>query len=102
MPLLKSEPMKVHKDESLQYMPICDTCLSKIEFLPYRIASIADKSDIPKVLHFHYFYPCWDLDLFFQRFVDHKIISLAFSYDEKILEKPLIIRNMKHNLDLWE
>ncbi|AFS80370.1 hypothetical protein NKOR_02360 [Candidatus Nitrosopumilus koreensis AR1] len=82
-------------------MPVCNTCLSRIESLPYRIVSLADHYDIPRVLHFHYFYPCWDLDLFFQRYVDHKIISLAFSCDVKTLEDPLIIRNMKNNADLW-
>ncbi len=86
---------------SYQDMPVCDTCLSKIDFLPYRIVSVADKTDIPKVLHFHYFYPCWDIDYFFQKFIDHKIISLAFSYDENILKTPLIVRNIKNNLDLW-
>jgi len=83
-------------------MPVCSTCLSKIEFLPHRIVSLTDQNDIPIVLHFHYFYPCWDIDLLFQRYVDHQITSLAFSCDEKILENPLIIRNMKNNLDLWE
>jgi hypothetical protein len=93
--------MKCFKEEDHEDMPTCVTCMAKIEFLPYRIISLADQSDIPKVLHFHFFYPCWDLDLIFQQFVDHEIISLAFSCDEKILENPLILRNMKKNLDLW-
>lgn len=101
MLLRKSHLVKYIKEDH-DDMPICETCRSKIEFLPYRIVSLADHEDIPKVLHFHYFYPCWDLDLLFQRFIDHKIISLAFSCDEKILENPLIIRNMKNNPDLWE
>ncbi len=93
--------MDSSESESYQDMPICDTCLSQIDFLPYRIVRVADKTDIPKLLHFHYFYPCWDIDYFFQKFIDHKIMSLAFSYDEKILDTPLIVRNIKNNLDLW-
>jgi hypothetical protein len=91
-----------HNKEYSNDMPVCDTCLAKIDYLPYRIVSLADKTDIPKIRHFHYFYPCWDLDLFFQRYADNQIVSAAFSFDENILEKPLIIKNMKHNFELWK
>jgi hypothetical protein len=90
------------KEDSYDNMPICDTCLTKIDYLPYRIVSLADKTDIPKICHFHYFYPCWDLDLFFQRYSDDQIVSVAFSFDENILERPWIIKNMKHNFELWK
>jgi len=92
----------IHDKEDGEDMPICDTCMSKIDSTPYRIVSLADGTDIPKVCHFHYFYPCWDLDLFFQRYTDNQIISVGFSCDREILEKPLIVRNMKQNLDLWD
>jgi len=92
--------MKYEKEHS--DMPICDTCLEQIDYLPYRIVSLADKTDIPKMRYFHYFYPCWDLNLFFQRYTDSQIISVAFSCDVNILENPRIVRNMKQNLDLWD
>lgn len=47
-----------HDKENSEDMPICDTCLSKIDSVPYRVVSLADKTDIPKTRHFHYFYPC--------------------------------------------
>jgi DNA modification methylase len=67
-----------HNKEYSDDMPVCDTCLAKIDYLPYRIVSLADKTDILKIRYFHYFYPCWDLDLFFQRYTDNQIVSAAF------------------------
>jgi hypothetical protein len=81
--------------------PDCIVCKKEIEFEPYRMISLVDKSGIPSVLHFHYFSPCWDLNRFFYEHMDDQIISLAYSCDESILERPKIIRNMRNNLDLW-
>ena len=82
-------------------MPTCTTCKTQIEFLPYRIVTLEHNSSEIKVLHFHYFAPCWDLDQFFVNHVNDKIVSLAYSYDSEILKKPMILRNIKNNLDLW-
>ena len=82
-------------------MPFCDTCKTKIEFLPYRIATLESTDSGIHVLHFHYFAPCWDLDQFFVNHVDEKIVSLAYSYGIDIIKKPMILRNIKNNLDLW-
>lgn len=82
-------------------MPICATCKKKIEFLPYRIVTLEDYATKISVLHFHYFAPCWDLEQFFVNHVNERIVSLAYSYDSEILKKPMMLRNIKNNLDLW-
>ena len=87
--------------EKNETMPICTTCKRQIEFLPYRIVTLEDKNSHIHVLHFHYFAPCWDIDDFFQFHVNERIVSLAYSYDEKILKQPMILKNLERNLDLW-
>lgn len=77
------------------------TCKTRIEFLPYRIVTLEQDNSEIKVLQFHYFAPCWDLDEFFANHVNEKIVSLAYSYDNEILKKPMILRNIKNNFDLW-
>ena len=62
---------------------------------------MVNKQGTPKVVHYHYFFPCWDIDLFFQDFSDHRIISIAYAYDPRILQNPKKLRNLKNNLDLW-
>jgi len=87
--------------ERKEAMSICGTCKKQIEFLPYRIVTLEDKSSQIRVLHFHYFAPCWNIDDFFQFHVNEKIVSLAYSYDEKMLKQPMILKNLERNLNLW-
>lgn len=91
----------ISKIEEIEEMPICNTCKSQIDFLPYRTVTIKNHNFRIKELYFHYFFPCWDMNYFMQSHEDCRIVSVGFSCAAKILEKPLIIRNMEKNLDLW-
>ena len=82
-------------------MPVCDTCKSQIDFLPYREVRIETKSSEIKTMYFHYFFPCWDLTNPNLINNEWKKISYGFTYDEKILDTLLVIRNMERNCDLW-
>ncbi|QUC64237.1 hypothetical protein NsoK4_07280 [Nitrosopumilus sp. K4] len=82
-------------------MPVCDTCKRQIEFLPYRIVTVEDNDMRIWVLHFHYFFPCWDLDYFFQNHANDKIVAMAYSCDADIIKNPMVVRNYKQNMDLW-
>ena len=81
--------------------PICNTCQCEIEDLPSRVVSIADKSGNPIVLHYHYFFPCWDLALLCQEYPYHEIVSAGYTCSSEILQNPKHLRNLKQNLDLW-
>jgi len=94
------EPMTIIFNEDL-CVPKCDTCKRTLEFLPYRIVNIRDKNFKNRVLYFHYFFPCWDMDYLMQAYDGCKIISAGFSFDSEVLEKPLLVRNMEKNTDLW-
>lgn len=87
--------------EEDEIMPICSTCHSLIEFTPYRTVVIEDNYLHSRTLNFHYFFPCWDVDYLLQLYEECKIISAGFSCDPEILKKPLIVRNMEKNSDLW-
>jgi len=82
-------------------MPICETCRTTIEFLPYRIVFLENKDLEIDEFDFHYFSPCWSIDDFFQFHEDEKIVSLGYSYDRSILNRPMVFRNLKNNMDLW-
>lgn len=88
--------------EDICEMPICATCNCKIQDNTSRVISIVDKLGSPIVLHYHYFFPCWDLDLFCQVYPYHKIISAGYICESKILQNQKQLRNMKNNMDLWD
>ena len=81
--------------------PQCDNCNRKIEFFPYRQILIHDRDRHPKVLNFHYFYPCWDPEFFINNYVNYEIVSAGFTYDEDSLPNSKILRNLSRNIDLW-
>jgi len=68
----------------------------------HKIVIFASKSNIPTIKRFHFFFPCWDINYILHRYHTLKIKKLGFSCDEKILENPLMIRNMENNLDWWD
>lgn len=81
--------------------PVCNTCNCEIQDSHSRVLSITDKSGIPIVLNYHYFFPCWDPLRFYQEYPYHRIISAGYSCDYNVLKNPKILRNLKNNLDLW-
>ena len=81
--------------------PICYTCKSSIYDLHYRILIVKDRYMKHKLLQFHYFSPCWDIDYVCQNLTEYEIFKAGFSCEESILKNPKSIRNMKQNFDLW-
>ena len=88
----------IHEENEV---PVCYTCKREIEFLPCRIVNLEDNDYNFNSVYFHYFFPCWDPDYFIQTFGKCVIVSSGFICDEQILEKPLIVKNLEKNMDLW-
>lgn len=84
-------------------IPICNTCKTKLDDNPYRVIVLKDNEGEPIVIYFHYFFPCWDIDLVSQRFPDSTIVDAGFSVEFQNISKNIKkIKNLKQNEELWE
>ena len=54
-----------------------------------------------KLLPFHYFFPCWDIDYVCQNLTEYEIFKMGYSCERSILKNPKSLRNLKQNFDLW-
>jgi len=83
--------------------PICFTCHSSIGELTSRFVIVTDKVfKKHKMLYFHYFFPCWDIDYVCKNLGEYEIFKAGFHCDASILKNPKAANNMKKNGDLWD
>ncbi|MGD8638583.1 MAG: hypothetical protein PVG43_06765 [Nitrosopumilaceae archaeon] len=80
----------------------CYTCKAPIYDLPYRFLVVKNQQNKHKMISFHYFFPCWDIDFVCKHLEDLKIAKAGFICDSSIKKTPKIISNYKKNLDLWD
>ncbi len=80
----------------------CHTCKAPIYDLPYRFLVVKNPQNTHKMISFHYFFPCWDINFVCQNLMDLKITKAGFICDSSIKKNPKIISNYKKNLDLWD
>jgi len=91
------------KNNILEKKSICHTCKSSIDELPSRFLIIKDKIFRKhKLIHFHYFFPCWDIDYVCKNLGEYEIFKAGFHCDESILKNPKAVNNMRKNGDLWD
>lgn len=86
----------------LKKSPICYTCKSFIDDLPYRFLIVKDRCLNHKFLSFHYFFPCWDVDYICQNLIKYEIFKAGFCCDESVLKNPQLVNNLRKNSDLWD
>ena len=60
-----------------------------------------DKDGGPRLLCFHYFFPCWDMDLLVQRYPNLKIDRVTFSVPENTSMKQSSMEDLQRNQNLW-
>lgn len=80
---------------------VCDTCKEEIPDIS-RVLLMRDVDGGPRLLCFHYFYPCWDMKLLSQQYPNLVIENVAFSFPEKMQIKQSSQIEMKSNLDYWK
>ena len=91
------------KNWTAKIMEICETCNSPIEEYPSRFLIVKDRVfEKHKMLHYHYFFPCWDVDYILQNLSEYEIFKAGFNCDESMLKNPKTIANMKKNFSLWD
>jgi hypothetical protein len=66
-----------------------------------RVLIMRDKDGGPRLLCFHFFYPCWDMELLCQQYPNLVIEKTSFSIPENMSLKPSSIESLQTNQDLW-
>ncbi len=87
----KTQPSEIH---------VCDTCKEEIPDIS-RVLLLRDKDGGPRLLCFHYFFPCWDMELLCQQYPNLKIDRIAFSVPENISMKQSSLEDLQRNQNLW-
>ena len=82
--------------------PICQTCKSSISDLPYRFLIVKDIKDKHKLLPFHYFFPCWDVNYVCGNLTEYRIFKAGFCCDSSVKKNSRLINNLRKNSDLWD
>jgi len=80
---------------------VCSTCKEEITDIA-RVLIMRDRDGGPRLLSFHYFFPCWDMELLCQQYPNLLIDKLGFSIPENISIKENSMKNMLENLDWWD
>ncbi|MDX1442115.1 MAG: hypothetical protein R3237_06625, partial [Nitrosopumilaceae archaeon] len=80
----------------------CDTCDQEIGHNISRTLLMRDKDEGPRLLCFHFFYPCWDFKLLVQKYPNLVIDKTGFSIPQTTPLKTNSIKNMQNNLDFWK
>jgi len=80
---------------------VCSTCKEEIHSEISRILIMRDIDRGPRLLCFHFFFPCWSFELLCQKYPNLVIDKAGFSIPENILIKENSIKNMQKDLELW-
>ena len=80
---------------------ICDTCKSEITDDLCRFFVLDDRDHNPRVVFFHWFFPCWSIEEFFHKYSNFKIIKTGCDVDEKIYKNSKFKKQLESDLTLW-
>lgn len=80
---------------------VCSTCKEEIDSEISRILIMRDIDGGPRLLCFHFFYPCWSFELLCKKYPHLIIDKVGFIIPGNILIKKSSINNMQKNLELW-
>ena len=80
---------------------ICDTCHEEITDDLSRFFILNDVDCNPHVKFFHWFSPCWNIENFFQKYSNLKIIKIGYDVDENTYKNPQFVKQLKSDLKLW-
>jgi len=78
---------------------VCSTCKEEIIDIS-RVLIMRDRNYGPRLLCFHFFFPCWDLGLLFQQYPNLIIDRVGFSFPENLMSKSSI-KKLQKNQELW-
>ena len=79
---------------------VCDTCKVEIPDIS-RVLLMRDIDGGPRLLCFHYFFPCWDMELLCQQYPNLVIDKIGFSIPRNYDMKESSIKDLQSNTELW-
>ena len=94
---------KAIKNYNSDTNPKCHNCRSEIEDATYRFLIVKDRLfQKHKILSFHYFFPCWDIEYTCRNLEEYEIFKAGFCCEQSVLKNPQAINNLKRNGELWD
>jgi hypothetical protein len=97
----QQSPLGKNTEHYSQEKHVCATCNEEIDYEISRVMLMRDKDGGPRLLCFHFFFPCWDFDLLIQKYPNLVIDHAGFSIPENIRMKESSIRDLQKNLEFW-
>ncbi len=79
---------------------VCSTCKVEITDIS-RVLIMRDVDGGPRLLCYHFFYPCWDMELLCQQYSELVIDRVGFSIPENMPIKQSSINDLQTNENLW-
>ena len=79
---------------------VCDTCKEKIPDIS-RVLLMRDIDGGPRLLCYHFFFPCWDMELLCQQYPNLIIDRIGFSFPENLVMSKSSIKKIQKNQELW-
>ena len=80
---------------------VCDTCKTEIKEEISRVVLMRDRDGGPRLLSFHFFFPCWDFENLVQRYPNLRLDHAGFSVPESIKMDQSSITDLQNNLKMW-
>ena len=77
----------------------CETCNEEIGLNISKILILKDKDGGRKFLSFHFFFPCWDIDLLCQKYPNMTIDRTGFSFPQGMSISEDAISKIKKSLE---
>jgi hypothetical protein len=79
---------------------VCSTCKEEIIDIS-RVLIMRDRDGGPRLLCFHFFYPCWDMELLCQKYPNLIIDRTGLSFPENLVMSKSSIKKIQKNQEFW-
>ncbi|CAD6521956.1 conserved hypothetical protein [metagenome] len=81
---------------------VCDSCNSEIGSNICKVVLMHNKDGGPQVLHYHFFFPCWDFELLVKKFKNFTLDRVGVSVPEDIIITKTAMIDLKNNFEYWK
>lgn len=90
-----------HEPSVFSKKHFCKTCKKEIDSEISRILLLRDKDGGPRLMTFHFFFPCWDFEQLCSEYPQLTIDKAGFSLPQSISMTQNSFLNLQKNLEFW-